>query len=182
MNGLERIQKARNRVIESIAKNMDLYGVSPSMGRLYGITYFNDAPMTLEEMSQALGMSKTSMSAGVRFLSDLNMVEKVWVKGQRKDLYQAEQDWYQTFIDFFCIKWRKGIEMNREAIRRSLVELNQVANDHDVEEEIREMAGKDIQKLHQALAYYEWLSRLVDSFETHEIFNFIPKPDSHQNP
>ncbi len=34
------IQKARKRVIESIGKNMDLYGVTLSSGHLYGMMFF----------------------------------------------------------------------------------------------------------------------------------------------
>ncbi len=46
-------------------------------------------------------MSKTSMSTGIRTLVDLNMVNKVWEKGSRKDQYEVERDWHQTFADFF---------------------------------------------------------------------------------
>lgn len=175
MTDLETLQKARERVIESIANNMDLYGLTHSVGRLYGIMYFNDAPMTLEELGQSLGMSKTSMSVGVRILTDLKMVEKAWVKGERKDRYRAEDDWYQTFVDFFCIKWRKAIHINMENIQRSLSDLRRLAEDEQTGENVRKLAAKDIGKLNHALNFYKWLSRLIDSFETHEIFRFLPK-------
>ena len=61
--------------IQAIGKNMSLFGISPSVGRLFGVLYFSDHAMTLDEMGQALSMSKTSMSTGVRMLSDLKMVE-----------------------------------------------------------------------------------------------------------
>jgi DNA-binding transcriptional regulator GbsR (MarR family) len=181
VNHLEKLQSARERVIESIARNMDLYGVTHSFGRLYGTMYFHDVPMTLDDMGKALGMSKTSMSAGVKVLSDLNMVEKVWIKGERKDRYKVEEDWYQTFFDFFMIKWRKRIEMNMEAIKRTLVDLNELLQDEQVEEEIKKLASRDLEKLNHAIEYYEWLNRLIDSFETHEIFKFIPKKTTEQS-
>ncbi len=37
---LSRIEKSRQRVIESIGKNMDLYGVTISVGYLYGNMFF----------------------------------------------------------------------------------------------------------------------------------------------
>ncbi|WP_243138228.1 choline uptake/conversion transcriptional regulator CudC [Heliorestis acidaminivorans] len=177
MNAEERIEKARERVIEALSKNMDLYGVTPSIGRLYGILYFNDGPMTLEEMSDALGMSKTSMSTGVKTLTDLKMVEKTWKKGVRKDLYRVEEDWYETFSEFFCIKWRKGSDMNLAAIERSLTELQAVIADEESSEEVKAVAQKDIERLQQAQEYYHWLNRLVDAFETGEIFNHIPRKE-----
>ncbi|MEH7380616.1 GbsR/MarR family transcriptional regulator [Bacillus sp. JJ1533] len=175
MQGVDKLEKARERVIDAIAQNMNLYGVTPSVGRLWGLMYFHDEPMTLDEMKQELGMSKTSMSTSVRNLVELKMVDKVWKKGIRKDLYEVEEDWYQTFIDFFTIKWRNGISMNVSAIQKSLTELNELLMDEQVNDDIKEEAESDIVKLNNALEYYFWLDRLVDSFESHEIFTFIPK-------
>lgn len=175
MNGKEELDLVRERVIETIAKNMNLYGVTDSIGRLYGMLYFHEHPMTLDEMKEELGMSKTSMSTSVRVLQDLKMVEKVWKKGIRKDLYQAEEDWYQTFIDFFTIKWRSGIAMNMSAMAKAIKELERLVDSENIDEEIVRWARVDIKKLRDGLEYYEWLNRLVDSFDSGKIFEFIPK-------
>ncbi|MDR4886947.1 GbsR/MarR family transcriptional regulator [Fredinandcohnia sp. QZ13] len=175
MQGEDKLEKARERVIDAIAQNMNLYGVTPSVGRLWGLMYFQDEPMTLDDMKQELGMSKTSMSTSVRNLVELKMVDKVWKKGIRKDLYEVEEDWYQTFIDFFTIKWRSGVSMNVSAIQKSLSDLKELIKDEQVSNEIKAEAESDIVKLNKALEYYFWLNRLVDSFESHEIFTFVPK-------
>ena len=177
MNGKEQLEHARERVIETIAMNMNLYGVTDSVGRLYGMLYFHDQPLTLDEMKEELGMSKTSMSTSVRTLLELKMVEKIWKKGIRKDLYQAEEDWHQTFTDFFTIKWRAGISMNVTAMKKSLRELEALVNSEETDEEIQMAARIDIEKMKDALRYYEWLNRLVDSFDSGKIFDFIPKDE-----
>lgn len=84
------------RYIQVIAKNMNLYGITPSVGRLYGTLYFAEEPMTLDQMRDALLMSKTSMSTGVKALADMKMVTPTFRKGIRKDLYQTEKDWYKS--------------------------------------------------------------------------------------
>ncbi len=175
MQGVDKLEKARERVIDAIAQNMNLYGVTPSVGRLWGLMYFHDEPMTLDDMKQELGMSKTSMSTSVRNLVELKMVDKVWKKGIRKDLYEVEDDWHQTFIDLFTIKWRNGISINMNAIHKSLSELKELLGDEQISDEIKAEAKSDIEKLNKALDYYLWIDRLVDSFESHEIFTFIPK-------
>lgn len=169
------IKKARDRVIESIADNMELYGINLSVGHLYGTLLFQNKPMTLDEMGEALGMSKTSMSTGVRNLLDLNMVNKVWVKGARKDHYDVEQDWHQNFIDYFSIKWRKAIDENVQVLRKSTRELNVLLNDEQIPNELKDEVELDINKMQNALDYYKWLSRLIDTFESHEIFQYVPK-------
>ncbi|MBI0577785.1 GbsR/MarR family transcriptional regulator [Neobacillus cucumis] len=175
MDGEQKLEHARERVIEAISQNMNLYGVTESVGRLYGALYFQEGPLTLDEMKEELGMSKTSMSTSVRSLLELKMVGKVWRKGVRKDLYQAEPDWYQTFIDFFTVKWRAGISINVSAMEKSLRELRSLLEDEGVEVLTKEKARLDIDKLTDALEYYDWLNRLVDSFESEKIFEFIPK-------
>lgn len=182
MQGKDELEKARERVIDAISQNMNLYGVTPSVGRLWGLLYFQNHPMTLDEMKNELGMSKTSMSTSVRHLMDLNMVDKVWKKGNRKDLYVAEEDWYKTFVDFFSIKWRNSVADNVNAIDKSLTELNQLIESPGISEEMESEIKSDITKLHQALDYYEWLNRLIDSFESEEIFKYIPKrTEDHTN-
>lgn len=175
MTGKEQLDQAREQVVESIAQNIHLFGVTPSIGRLYGMMLFHRDPLTLDEMKEELGMSKTSMSTSVRTLSDLKMVEKIWKKGVRKDLYKVKEDWYQNFVDLFSTKWRPAVSMNSQTIKSSLNDLEKLQTAHDVSDDVKQLAAEDILKLQDMLDYYEWLNRLIDAFESHEIFNFIPK-------
>ncbi|KQN97105.1 GbsR/MarR family transcriptional regulator [Paenibacillus sp. Leaf72] len=173
----QQLLKTRRRVIESIGKNMDLYGITLSIGHLYGNMYFNREPVTLDEMSATMGMSKTSMSTGMRTLYDLKMINKVWGKGSRKDLYEVVPDWHENFTDFFSIKWRKAAEQNVLALTRSLKEIEQLENNTEQSEAFLDVLASDRQKLQEALAYYKWLGRLIDAFESGEIYKLIPKEE-----
>lgn len=169
------ILKSRHRIIESVGKNMDLYGVTHSVGHLYGLMYFSDGPVTLDDMREEMGMSKTSMSTGMRTLMDLKMVNKVWGKGCRKDLYETEFDWHQNFVDYFSIKWRKSMESNTHQLCKSLSELEVLLEQYQNDEKARDILLRDIDKIKHALSYYRWLDQLIRSMETGEIFTFIPK-------
>lgn len=175
------LDKIRKRVIETIGRNMDLYGISLSTGHLYGLLFFADKPMTLDEMGAEMKMSKTSMSTGVRTLLDLKMVNKVWEKGSRKDLYEVEYDWYQTFTDFFDIKWRKSVEANMMVLRKATDEINKMEKEYAEDPEMMEMLRKDKAKLQDAFAYYEWLDRLIDTFENGDIYKLVPKVPPREN-
>jgi HTH-type transcriptional regulator, glycine betaine synthesis regulator len=169
------VLKARKRVIESIGQNMDLYGITLSVGHLYGLMFFQNKPMTLDEMGEAMEMSKTSMSTGVRTLVDLKMVNKVWEKGSRKDQYEVEMDWFQTFSDFFSLKWRKALEINLLALRKSKGELMELITRHEEDDQLKAVVQADLDKLNEAIRYYTWLDRLIDVFETGAIFDLVPK-------
>lgn len=178
------IQKARERVIESIGNNMDLYGITLSTGHLYGMMFFEDKPMTLDEMGQEMGMSKTSMSTGVRTLLDLKMVKKVWGKGSRKDLYEVERDWYQNFADFFVIKWRLSLEINLQSLKKSINELKSLADQAPDNPSLKETIDMDIARMEEAVKYYHWLDRLIDTLESGQIYDLVPREapsDTNQN-
>ena len=174
MSGTEKLDKARERIIETIAQNIHLYGLTSSAGRQYGAMFFHDEPLTLDQMTEELGMSKTSMSTSVKALSDLKLVERAWKKGVRKDLYQAKDDWYQSFIDLFSIKWRRSISLHIVSIKKSMNEMEELVNDPTVTQEVKECAANDIAKLTYIRNYFDWLGRLVDAFESHEIFDLVP--------
>lgn len=173
----ERVRRNRERVIDSIGKNMDLYGVTLSIGHLYGYMYFKQGPVTLDELSQSLGMSKTSMSTGVRTLLDLKMIEKVWGKGTRKDLFEVSSDWYQNFSDYFSIKWRKAVESNMNMLNKSLAEIRSMKQEYGDHGELTAVLLNDEHKIEEALKYYRWLIRLIEALETGKIFELIPKED-----
>ncbi|RKQ31271.1 GbsR/MarR family transcriptional regulator [Oceanobacillus halophilus] len=162
------------KFIQVIGKNMNLYGITPSIGRLYGVLYFNDEPMTLDDMRDALSMSKTSMSTGVRTLADMRMVESTFRKGTRKDLYQSEEDWYKSFTSLFGIRWRKQTETNIEETEETIEILQEMISETE-DKELKERLNNDLEKLEYAKKYYQWLMQFIKVVESGEIFNYIPK-------
>jgi DNA-binding transcriptional regulator GbsR (MarR family) len=173
----EKLEEARRDYIESLAETMEMYGLSPSMGRLFGIMFFHEEPMTLDEMRQLTGMSKTSMSTGVRALSRLKLVQKKWQKGVRKDLYQAEQDQFHSFIEFFVYLWEKEIEINEKALNSTEQKLRDLFTDPKLSPDEAALVERDLQKLAKSKQYYAWLRALVQAFKNGDIFDLVPIPD-----
>jgi DNA-binding transcriptional regulator GbsR (MarR family) len=88
-NGLEEIQ---NRFLESISRMSDDFGLNGFVAKLYGLLYLNAKPLSLDEIAEALGASKGNVSLNIRELENWGAVRKVWVKGSRKDYYEADPD------------------------------------------------------------------------------------------
>ncbi|SDJ42951.1 GbsR/MarR family transcriptional regulator [Salimicrobium halophilum] len=167
-------EETKEKFIQVIAKNMNLYGVTPSIGRLYGVLYFAEEPMTLDDMREALSMSKTSMSTGVRTLSDMKMVEPAFKKGVRKDLYKSEEDWYKSFTSLFGSKWKRDTETNIEEADETIEEFRTLQEETD-DPQLKERIEEDINKLEYAKNYYKWLMNFIRVVESGEIFNYVPK-------
>ena len=67
-------------------------GVGRAIGQVYALLYFSPRPLGLADMQESLGISKGSASMTVRQLEQWGAVRKVWVKGDRRDYYEAN-DW-----------------------------------------------------------------------------------------
>jgi DNA-binding transcriptional regulator GbsR (MarR family) len=170
----EEYDETLDKFIQVIAKNMNLYGITSSVGRLYGVLYFADEPMTLDDMRDALVMSKTSMSTGVRTLEGMKMVEPAYKKGVRKDLYRSEEDWYKSFTSLFGSRWKNQTESNIEEAEETVEELQRIYEE-TTDEVLKEKISSDMEKLGNAKAYYEWLMKFIRTVESGEIFEYIPK-------
>ncbi|MDO8226396.1 transcriptional regulator [Bacillus licheniformis] len=167
------IEQARDLVIDSIAETMDLYGITRSVGILYGTMYMRDE-MTLDEMREELQMSKPSMSTGVKKLQDLNVVKKTFHRGIRKHTFVAEKDFFKFFTNFFPPKWEREVQVNVAAIEEAQADLQEVLNKEGLNEDIKNEALQLFEQLESSKAYYDWLKRLAESVQSGEIFKFIP--------
>ncbi|MED4073018.1 GbsR/MarR family transcriptional regulator [Priestia endophytica] len=175
-NSFKKIEQMEEQFVEKIADNMHTYGVSTTVGRVLGIIYINRKPMTLDELSVATGMSKTRMSQVVREMLDFNIAEKVFEKGVRKDLYNVERDYYQTFISLFTSNWRKVINKNKMFEKKLKQEIVELMENDELPQETEQKINELLKETKEWLDYYQWLSRLVEFFESGEIFKHVPKP------
>lgn len=171
----KKLNQIEDKFIDNIADNMRTYGISPTVGLVLGIIYINRRPMTLDELSQETGMSKTRMSQVVREMVDHNIAEKVFEKGVRKDIYNVEQDYYQTFISLFTSSWQKVIKKNKRSGKKMFAELESLQKEGDLNEETEAKINDLLKETKEWLDYYDWLNRLVEFFDSGEVFEHVPK-------
>jgi len=88
----EDLSKARDRFVEGIGHLAATVGVSRVIGQLYAMLFLSEKPLCLDDMVERLKISKGNASLNIRKLESLGVAKRVWVKGDRKDFYQAELD------------------------------------------------------------------------------------------
>lgn len=79
-------------MIEACGRMCQILGLPRSTGQIFGLLYFSSKPLSLDRMAKLLGISKGSASMGTRQLAAWGAVRKVWVRGQRRDYYEAISD------------------------------------------------------------------------------------------
>src|SRR5690625_2622743 len=117
-------EETKDQLISEFTKTIELFGLSTLESRLFAYLYITNQPKTLDEMSEALGKSKTAMSTSIRSLAHLNLVSQVWKKGVRKDVYKANSHLFKLFINFYMRKWIDSTVQQKEYVEELAVEAN----------------------------------------------------------
>ena len=76
--------------IEVFIRAASLIGLPRSVGEIYGLLFCAQTPQTFDDLAQRLGISRGSVSQGLKFLRQLGAVKVHYVAGSRKDHYQPE--------------------------------------------------------------------------------------------
>lgn len=76
--------------IEVFIRAASLIGLPRSVGEIYGLLFCAHKPQTFDDLAERLGISRGSVSQGLKFLRQLGAVKVHYVAGSRKDHYQPE--------------------------------------------------------------------------------------------
>lgn len=95
----EKLENMEDKFINNVSRMGDVFGLNRFVLQLYGILYLSDKPMSLDDMVARLGVSKGNVSVNIRELEKWGAVRRVWVKGSRKDFYQADLDIKKVVIN-----------------------------------------------------------------------------------
>ncbi len=87
-----KLEQAEGKLIENIGKLCDSFGLNRFIAQLYAVLYLSDKPLSLDDMADKLKVSKGNVSINIRELENWGAVRSVWVRGSRKDYYEANMD------------------------------------------------------------------------------------------
>ncbi|PWU67268.1 GbsR/MarR family transcriptional regulator [Gracilibacillus dipsosauri] len=136
------LEKINNQIISEFSKTLEMFSLNKTEAQLFVTLYLNGAPMTLNEMRDALGKSKTAMSYSIRRLLEFNLVERVFQKGVRQDLYEARQDLYKKFMKTYVNRWLDSLNLQIDNLADIQDTMGNCPNDekklleHKIEEAI----------------------------------------------
>ena len=86
--------------IDFFVRMMSILGLPRSVGEIYGVLYFSESPLSMDEISLRLKISMGSTSQGLKTLRSLKAIRTTYVKGDRKDHYVAETEFRRLFSNF----------------------------------------------------------------------------------
>ena len=101
---------ARRKFIEAGGQTTQSFGLGRIIGQMYALLYLSPRPLCLDEIASELGVSKASVSTTIRQLENWTAVRPVWVKGDRRDFYEAETDFQKVLKHGLLTTLRKKLD------------------------------------------------------------------------
>lgn len=140
-----KLEMAQDKFVESIGKLAGSFGINNFIAQLYAVLYLSDKPMSLDELVERLKASKGNISLNIRELENWGAVRSVWVKGSRKDYYEADPDIRKVVAN----KLRASLEKRIGQVTDMLGEFKELIRSADGEmtEEEKKIAKRYEQKL-----------------------------------
>lgn len=143
----QEITKAQDVFIEKVNFICNKFGLNHVVAELYMILYFSNKPLSLDDMVARLKISKGSASVNIRALERYGAARRVWVKGSRKDYYEAEADIYKVILDRMRAIARGRLSETDDAISASYEVLKSISAAGTEEEESVKVFAERLQKL-----------------------------------
>jgi DNA-binding transcriptional regulator GbsR (MarR family) len=129
-----KLEKIRDEFTEIVGQLSARLGLSRTVGQLYALLFLSDEPLCLDYMVERLKVSKGGVSTNIRELEKWGAVRKVWVKGSRKDFYEANPDTLKIVITRLKIGIQERLNEMLEGINRFEKIISEIENNLPVDE------------------------------------------------
>lgn len=115
----KKLLQARDNIIEAAGRATQGFGMGRIIGQLYALLYFSSQALCLDDMARELRVSKGSVSTNIRELEKWGAVRQVWIRGDRRDYYEAEVDFLRILRDGIIPVFKRKVDSASVAIAES---------------------------------------------------------------
>ena len=115
MGALDRFQM---EAIALFVRAAAVLSLPRSVAQIYGLLFTTPEPLSLDDITMRLGISRGSAFEGLRWLRDLGAVENVFMPGVRKEHFRAEFQLRKLATGFLRNQIQPHVDNGTEHLRR----------------------------------------------------------------
>jgi len=154
----------RRDVIESMERSAEVYGLSRSAGRVYGVLYFASAPLSIPELVEETGYAKSTISNVTRKLTRIGLIRRRSSGGGgRRVQFEPETDLWFVVQDVF----QQYVAREMGTTRRTLDRAQDRLDRGDVDE------GATYDRVAALAATYDEFETLLELAMDHSVAELI---------
>lgn len=104
------LSAGEREVIAIFVQMTQALGIPRSLGEIYGLLYATPQPLAFQDIVDRLGMSKGSVSQGLRFLRTVGAIKPVVITGDRREFFEPVVELRQLVAGFLRERLNPQIE------------------------------------------------------------------------
>jgi HTH-type transcriptional regulator, glycine betaine synthesis regulator len=121
-----------NEVIAIFVQMIQVLGLPRSLGEIYGLLFATPQPLAFQDIADRLGLSKGSVSQGLKFLRTVGAIKPVVVEGDRREFFEPVVELRALVSGFINQRLNPQLEEwggRAKALTPSAFELNALSAD-----------------------------------------------------
>jgi DNA-binding transcriptional regulator GbsR (MarR family) len=149
----EEVSAAREEVVEAMARTAEVWGAKRSYGRLFGVLFFADEPLSLDALAERSDYAKSTVSTAMSTLERYHLVQRRSLAGEgKKAFFEAETDFWYVIQQFFQNEVAREIRIMSRALDSAAEQLEAADG---------EQAAADLEKVRRLQSVYDKSERAV---------------------
>lgn len=116
------------------------WGINRTVAQIHALLYISPEPLTAEEVSDTLGVARSTVSTGLRELQSWGIIKVVHTLGDRRDYFEVMGDVWEMFRVVLDERKHRELDPALDVLRQTVAELEQGSeNDLATQEKMSEM-------------------------------------------
>lgn len=115
------------------------WGINRTVGQIYALLFASPNSLNADEISEALDVSRSNVSMGLKELQSWNLVRMEHRVGDRRDYFRAPEDVWQIFQTLAQERRKREVDPTLSMLREAVMEPVKDAIDQHAQARMREM-------------------------------------------
>jgi len=153
----------RDSMLDGLGQLAEYFGFSKVMGQLYAALLMSPRPLSLDDMTELLEISKASVSMNMRTLEHLGMVRQAWVRGRgdRRKFYEAETDFWEIIANIISGREMRDVDRALNVMNKDIERLSAAMD--SVNESDKELAQLYLERVRQMQVLFKFAQTIMST-------------------
>lgn len=118
------------------------WGVNRTVGQIYALLFVSDRALNAEEITEALGVSRSNTSMGLKELESWRLVRKRHLPGDRRDYFSTPEDVWEILRILAEERRRREVDPTLTVLREVLMETPVSPEEQYAQRRMGELLGQ----------------------------------------
>ncbi len=137
------------------------WGLNRTLGQMYALIVLTEQPLNADQISDALQISRSNVSMGLKELKSWNLIKLQHIQGDRKEYFTAPSDIWEIARTLVVERRKRELDPTLSMMRDVL--LSEASNDAD------EYAQKRVKEMHDLMEMVTLWSNELQSMSSEKL-------------